>query len=255
VSSLPAITRVRHELKRRQLIVTRIERLAPKMLRIVLTGEELAQFTSLGFDDHVKLFFPSDEGPNAPAMRDFTPRRFDPQAGELWIELYLHEAGPAAAWAKQATVGQSLTVGGPRGSSILSPEGIDSHVLIGDETALPAIGRRLEELPANARALVLTESDGGATGYPLETQAALETVSIVREAHTEAPGKEIIDTLRKLKFPPGQCFTWVATESRAARAIRRYLTDERGFDKHWIKAAGYWQRGVTGKHEVISDSE
>jgi NADPH-dependent ferric siderophore reductase len=255
VSSLPTTTRVRHELKRRQLTVTRLQRLAPNMLRIVLGGEELAQFTSLGFDDHVKLFLPSAQDPTAPAMRDFTPRRFDPKAGELWIEFYLHEAGPAAAWAKQATVGQLLTVGGPRGSSILSLEGIDSHVLVGDETALPAIARRLEELPANTRALVLIESDGGSTGYPLQTKAVLETVSVVREAHNEVPGKEIIDTLRKLKFPTGQCFTWVATESRAARAIRRYLTDERGFDKHWIKAAGYWQRGVTGKHEVISDGE
>jgi NADPH-dependent ferric siderophore reductase len=253
VSSLPAITRVRHEAKRRNLTVIRLERLAPRMLRVVCGGGELAQFTSLGFDDHVKLFFPA--GGESPAMRDFTPRRFDAKAGELWIDFYLHDTGPAAAWAAQAAVGQPLTVGGPRGSFILPPEGIDSHVLIGDETALPAIGRRLEELPAGARALVVTESDGGSTGYPLQSRAALEVVSVARGVHTEAPGAQIIDALRKLKFPPGQCFTWVAAESRAARAIRRYLTDERGLDKHWIKAAGYWQRGAIGTHDSIQDTE
>jgi NADPH-dependent ferric siderophore reductase len=50
-----------------------VERLAAKMVRIVFGGQELEQFTSLGFDDHVKLFFPAGEK----LMRDFTPRRFD----------------------------------------------------------------------------------------------------------------------------------------------------------------------------------
>jgi NADPH-dependent ferric siderophore reductase len=224
------------------------------MLRIVLGGPELAEFTSLGFDDHVKLFFGSSQGEDATAlsMRDFTPRHFDAAAGELWIDFFLHETGPAATWAAQAKVGQPLTVGGPRGSSIISFDGIDSHVLIGDETALPAIGRRLEELPAAARALVVRESDGGAKDYPLESRAALEIVDVVRGPRGGMAAQEIIETLRNLKFPPGQCFTWVGTESQAARAIRRYLTDERGLDLHWIKAAGYWQRGATGEHDPIS---
>jgi len=48
---------------------------------------------------------------------------------------------------------------------------------------------------------------------------------------------------------------WVAVETQAARAIRRYLRDERGIDKKWIKAAGYWQRGAVGAHERISDDD
>jgi NADPH-dependent ferric siderophore reductase len=225
------------------------------MLRVVLGGPELAGFTSLGFDDHVKLFFGSSPGEDSSAalMRDFTPRRFDATAGELWIDFFLHETGPAATWAAQATAGQSLTVGGPRGSAVISLDGIDSHVLIGDETALPAIGRRLEELPSGVRALVVRESDGGATAYPLQSQAVLEIVDVVRGPLGGTPAQGIIETLRHLKFPPGQCFTWVATESQAARAIRRYLTDERGLDRHWIKAAGYWQRGKSGEHEPIQD--
>lgn len=255
MSSLPDITRVRHELKRRNLTVARLERLAPKMLRVVLAGAELAQFTSLGFDDHVKLIFSAAGGPDEPEMRDFTPRRFDADAGELWIDFYQHEAGPAAAWAAQAAVGQPLTVAGPRGSSVIALDGIESHVLVGDETALPAIGRRLEELPAGTAALVIVESDGGSKGYPLKSRAALEIIEVERPGRSAAPGAGLIDALRRLKFPPGRCFTWVATESQAARAIRRYLTDERGLDRHWIKAAGYWQRGSIGTHEVIQDEQ
>jgi len=54
----PRVARVRHEIKRRRLTVARVERLPPKMVRIVLGGEELRGFTSLGFDDHIKVFFP-----------------------------------------------------------------------------------------------------------------------------------------------------------------------------------------------------
>lgn len=254
MNNLPVITRVRHEIKRRELVVVRLDRLAPRMLRVVLGGAELAQFTSLGFDDHVKLVFPGED-PTTPVMRDFTPRRFDVAAQELWIDFYLHDTGPAGMWSAQVKVGQKLTVAGPRGSAVISLEGIDSHVLIGDETALPAIGRRLEELSDGVRALVLVESDGGAKGYPLQSRAALEIVEVARAGQSTSPGQEIIARLRDQQFPPGQCFTWVATESQAARAIRRYLTDERGLDRHWIKAAGYWQRGKTGAHEVIQDEQ
>jgi NADPH-dependent ferric siderophore reductase len=260
VSHEPEIVRVRHELKRRHLSVARVERLAPKMLRVVLSGAELEGFTSLGFDDHIKLFFPSSEpggveGANAPEMRDFTPRRYDAAAGELWVEFFLHDAGPAAAWASQARVGQSLMVGGPRGSAVISQAGIDSYLLIGDETAFPAIARRLDELPQGTRVLVVIECDDGSAGYPLESKPAVEVVRVSRTASHGAPAHELISVLRKAEFPPGRCFGWVAVESQSARAIRRYLVDERGFEKRWVKAAGYWQRGATGTHDTIQDSD
>jgi NADPH-dependent ferric siderophore reductase len=258
VSSAPDTRRVRHEARRRNLQVARIEKLAPKMLRVVLQGEELKGFTSLGFDDHVKLFFVAGEdsrADSAAAMRDFTPRWFDAEAGELWIDFFLHEAGPAASWASRVAVGQSLTVGGPRGSFVISLEGIDSHVLIGDETALPAIGRRLSQLPAGASALAVIETDAGSAGYPLESKASLQVVRIARTAVSAAPASQLINALRAVQFPAGRCFVWVAAESQVARAIRRYLTDERGIDKRWVKAAGYWQRGATGVHDNIADED
>jgi NADPH-dependent ferric siderophore reductase len=256
MSDLPLVTRVRHDTKRRRLTVARVDRLAPTMVRVVLRGEELAGFTSLGFDDHVKLFFSS--GPDGrlpePAMRDFTPRRYDAEAGELWVDFYLHEAGPAAGWASQVAVGQELAVGGPRGSSVISLEGIDAHVLVGDETALPAIGRRLEELPPQVRALVVLDTEEEARGYPLASPAQLEVVK-VPTGDSASRADRIIEVLRNLPYPAGSCFTWVAAESHVARAIRRYLMNERGIDKRWIKAAGYWRRGAVGTHETITDEE
>jgi NADPH-dependent ferric siderophore reductase len=250
----PVVSRTRHELKRRVLTVARVEQLPLKMIRIVLTGEDLRGFTSLGFDDHIKLFFPvGNEGEGvAPPMRDFTPRRFDAVSLELWIDFVLHEGGPAASWAAQASVGQTLLVGGPKGSSVIATEGIDTHVLVGDETALPAISRRLEELPASARALVMLEV-AGIDRPVLESRAAVEVIWVVRDGRDGPAAHEVIAALRRMELPPHRCFAWVAGESRMARALRAYLRDERGFDKKWIKAAGYWQRGEVGKHDNIPD--
>jgi NADPH-dependent ferric siderophore reductase len=222
------------------------------MVRVVLKGAELQGFTSLGFDDHVKLFFPPAQSGEEPARRDFTPRRYDPATGELWIDFFLHEAGPAASWAARVAVGDSLTLGGPKGSAVISPAGIDSHLLIGDETALPAISRRLDELPAGAGALAVIEVDDFDWPAP-ESQAALEVVWVRRKASDGAPAHELLERLRTLALPPANCFAWVALESQSARAVRRYLREERGMEKQWIKAAAYWQRGETGVHDRIED--
>jgi NADPH-dependent ferric siderophore reductase len=256
MSGAPQIRRFRHETRRRQLKVARVERLGSRMLRVVARGEELQGFTSLGFDDHVKLFFPARDaraGADPPPMRDFTPRHYDAAAGELWIDFFLHDDGPAGTWAGQAAVGQTLIVGGPRGSSVIPLEGIDTHVFIGDETALPAIGRRLEELPAGVRAICAIETEDGAGGYPLSSRADLKVIWVKRDPHGDGSASALIEALRTVELPPERCFAWAALEMQAARAMRRYLISERGFDQHWVKAASYWQRGTVGVHAVITD--
>lgn len=98
-------------------------------------------------------------------MRDYTPRRFDLKTGELDIDFVLHGDGPASTWAAQAQPGQTLHIGGPRGSMVV-PDMFDSYLLIGDETALLAIARRLEELSANCRATVVVEVENAAEEQP-----------------------------------------------------------------------------------------
>ena len=96
------------------------------------------------------------DGAIRPTVRDYTPRRFDAVSQTLTVEFVLHGDGPAASWARQATPGDWLAVGGPRGS-FLAPDDYDAYLLAGDETALPAISRRLEEMPPGVRAIVLVE--------------------------------------------------------------------------------------------------
>jgi NADPH-dependent ferric siderophore reductase len=246
------VHRVMHEIKRRRLEVLRVVDLTPRMRRITLGGPELAGFVSLGTDDHVKLLFPQnaaetaaletlvlgagkDNGP-MPAMRDYTPRRYDLDTLELDIDFVLHGDGPASTWAEQAQPGQFLHIGGPRGSMIV-PDIFDSYLLIGDETALPAIARRLEGLAANRRALVIVEVENGKEQQVLESAAEVNVIWVLREG-----GKDhLLSTVRQIKVPSGSLYAWVATESKASRQIRRVLLDEHGLNDQFVKAVGYWR--------------
>ncbi|MCY1397691.1 NADPH-dependent ferric-chelate reductase [Pseudomonas fluorescens] len=248
------IHRVMHEIKRRRLEVLRVVDLTPRMRRITLGGPELAGFVSLGTDDHVKLLFPQnaeqaaaletlvlgagkDNGP-LPEMRDYTPRRYDLDALELDIDFVLHGDGPASTWAAQAQPGQFLHIGGPRGSMIV-PDMFDSYLLIGDETALPAIARRLEGLAANRRALVIVEVENGKEQQVLESAAEVNVIWVLREG-----GKDhLLSTVRQIQVPTGSLYAWVATESKVSRQIRRVLLDEHGLDEQFVKAVGYWKLG------------
>jgi NADPH-dependent ferric siderophore reductase len=254
------IHRVMHEIKRRKLEVLRVVDLTPRMRRITLGGPELAGFVSLGTDDHVKLLFPQnaeqtaaletmvlgagkDNGP-MPEMRDYTPRRYDLDALELDIDFVLHGDGPASTWAEQAQPGQFLHIGGPRGSMIV-PDIFDSYLLIGDETALPAIARRLEGLAANRKALVVIEVENGAEQQVLESPAQVNVIWVLREG-----GKDnLLATVKQLQVPKGNLYAWVATETKVSRQIRRVLIDEHGLDEQLIKAVGYWRAEGTPEEE------
>ncbi|PWK91965.1 siderophore-interacting protein [Fulvimonas soli] len=248
---------LRHPVVLRTLDVLRVERLTPHMQRVVFGGEQLRGFHSPAPDDHVKLFFPNRHGefvtptlgPNGPEYppgrepspaRDYTPRRHDAARGELAIDFVLHGDGPASTWAAQAAPGQRLVAGGPRGSFVVADD-FDAYVLAGDETALPAIGRWLEELPARARAIVLAEIPEAADRQPLPSAAAVEVTWLERDGADAAADGPLERALRALPAPRGDAFWWIAAESRRARAMRQYLHDERGVPKDWLKATGYWK--------------
>jgi NADPH-dependent ferric siderophore reductase len=117
------------------------------------------------------------------------------------------------------------------------PDIFDSYLLIGDETALPAIARRLEHLAANRKALVVIEVENGAEQQVLESAAPFNVIWVLREG-----GKDnLLATVKQLQVPKGNLYAWVATETKVSRQIRRVLIDEHGLDEQFIKAVGYWR--------------
>ena len=247
--------RVRHQPRRRELDVLRVEKIAAHMIRVTLGGD-LEGFTSLGFDDHVKLFFPTGkvgaDGEPEFESRDYTPRRYDPQAKTLEIEFVIHDAGPATRWAEQAKAGQTLRIGGPRGSFVI-PLTFDWHLLIGDDTGLPAIARRLEELPAGGRAVVLVEVDNAADEVPLKSKADVSVTYVHRNGAEPGSTDVLARGLKSLKLPNGAYYAWVACESLTAKALRAQLIADHGANPKWIRAAGYWRRGAVAVHENHND--
>lgn len=251
-----AMQRVRYETRLRTLTVARVRQLTPHLSCVTLSGD-FTGFQSPSFCDHVKLFFPDPvtgilnlpgtEGAK-PIARDYTPRHFDLDAQTLDIEFALHcdgdEAGPATQWAMTAKVGDTLTVGGPRGSTIV-PLAFDAYLLIGDDTALPAIARRLEEIPAGTKVIVMAEVDGPEDRVDFATQAHADTHWVYRQTQS------LNEALKRMHLPQGDMHAWVACESAAAKLIRTQLIDDHGVNPMYLRAAGYWRRGDAGVHDSI----
>ncbi|TFV65295.1 UNVERIFIED_ORG: siderophore-interacting protein [Bacillus sp. AZ43] len=166
--------------------VSRLQRLSPSFLRVTFTGPDMADFSSNGFDQRIKVIlplpgqtvadFPADPdwygawralpADQQMPIRTYTIRTLRPELGEVDVDFVLHGAtGPASAWAETAAVGDEvLLIGpnarfpGPTGGFEWHPPADASCLLIaGDETAVPAICAIVETLPAGQQARVLLE--------------------------------------------------------------------------------------------------
>lgn len=248
----------RHPLRARLLQVQRVHDLAPRLRRITLQGD-LDDFSSPASDDHVKLLFappghdrpalPSfgPEGPQfaagavRPVARDYTPRFYDVGTGHLVLDFVLHGHGPAGRWAAQARPGQWLGVAGPRASRVV-PDVHDAYLLAGDETALPAIGRSLDDLPPTRAVVLVALVDGPADELPLPPRPRLQCHWLHRGRCGDADDV-LAQAVAALALPAGSVYAWVAAESAQMRALRRHLQHDRGFDAAHLHAAGYWKRG------------
>ncbi len=261
-----------HPLVLRRVEVARVVDVTPRMRRVTLAGPELGAFERDGlpmpafdapwFDDHVKIVLASDgdvasalpvqrahgiDWPAAPNRqgRDYTPRRWDAAAGELDLDLVLHGDGPAAAWAQTARPGSELWFVGPKASTVW-PDDVDWALLAGDETALPAIGRFLDERPVDVPVqVVVTIGDESA-----RQDLALREGDTVRwVVAPEGDRGALDDAVRALPWWPGQVYAWAASESRALLPVRRYLTRERAVPRTHVDVTGYWHAEPTAAPE------
>jgi NADPH-dependent ferric siderophore reductase len=237
----------------RLLQVCRRERVTPGMIRVTLAGDELAGFAGEGPDRRIKMFFPvpgqerpavpraSTGGPVWPAgearptIRTYTVRRFDPTEGELDVDFVLHAGhGPAAAWARDALPGSWVGVSEPGGHYEPHPT-VDYHVVIGDETALPAVATVLDALDPAAPARTFLEVAEAA-----EEQALSRAVTWIHRDDRRA-GEPLAAAVRAAGFPDGRGQAWLSGESTCVRDLRRHLIEDRGFDRRLVYATGYWR--------------
>jgi NADPH-dependent ferric siderophore reductase len=240
--------RVRHNSRRRTLIVLEKRPFTPRMLRIVLGGEDFEDFTTPSADDHIKLYVPGEGGDLE--GRDFTPRRFDAEAKTLIIDVAVHPAGPAIRWAKQAQIGDAVAISGPRGSLMIADD-FDWWLLVGDETALPSIGRRVEGLAKGVRAITLVAVTGLAEEQVFDTRADHQAIWIHRFPRDATRPQPVVDALKRIELPPGEGFVWIAAEAKVARAARDHIVNARRHPVQWLRASGYWLEGQADAYDRL----
>jgi NADPH-dependent ferric siderophore reductase len=256
--SAPVI--VRYEITPRLLQVRAVRRLTPNMTRVTLGGAELDGFREAGPADHVKVFFPAEGadapvlptfGPNGPELppgaprptfRDYTVRSYRPDRQELDIDFVIHGDGPASSWAALAAAGQQVGVVGPRGSKLVPDR--DWYLVAGDETALPAVARWLERIPAGRTVLAFAEVADAAEEQELSSAADVTMTWLHRDGAEPGTTTLLADTIRAAALPPGDGYVFVAGEATSLRAVRRYLRDELALPRESWVVDGYWKRGV-----------
>lgn len=274
---------VSHAIALRNLEITRIEDLGPRMRRLTLSGPQLdaferdghalPAFRSDGPDDHIKVFPPPADGSTVvlPAQddgkllwpadhsaihRDYTVRRVVAHAGDcgapdaIVVDFVLHEGGVAAQWATRVHVGDRLHVAGPRASTTLTP--VEHLVLLGDATALPAIGRFIEEAPPATSVTALIEVVDAADEQNLHRPGGGELD--ITWVHRSA-GDDLVTRAQALPELSDDPYVFIAGEHSLVRTLRRVFRDEHGLDRDRCRAAGYWRRGLSEHDAHVAGHE
>ncbi|MDH6216976.1 siderophore-interacting protein [Streptomyces pseudovenezuelae] len=237
--------------------VVRTERLTPHMQRVVLGGEELAVFSADTCTDHyVKLLFPTGgatypepfdleriraEFPREqwPVTRTYTVRAWDPELLELTLDFVVHgDEGLAGPWAANVQPGETVRFMGPGGAYAPDPNA-DWHLLVGDESALPAIARALEALPAGTVAHAFVEISG-----PEEEQKIDSDVEVVWLHRGDRPvGEPLLDAVQALTFPEGRVHAFVHGEAHFVKELRQLLRVDLSIPREDLSISGYWRLG------------
>ncbi|WP_033209743.1 siderophore-interacting protein [Gryllotalpicola ginsengisoli] len=298
--------------------VRAVAELSPTFRRVTFTGDELDVFGSACLDQRIKVIFPheADDAPRGfdhlgvfdpdciaqgawydrwralpeelrNPFRTYTVRAVRQQQREIDVDFALHgDAGPASRWANRARPGDELVVVGPDDLSAGRLVGIDWRpggcgelLLVGDETAVPAVCGILESLGDEVRATAFLEvPEPGdvldvrlAPGHELTwlprggRERGAELVEQVRgwvaehrhivtpdAAAAVRPGASValdesdVEAGLVWDAPDGAhdgFYAWIAGETSTVVTLRRHLVREVGVDRSRVAFMGYWRRG------------
>ncbi|BDA82711.1 NADPH-dependent ferric siderophore reductase [Aureimonas sp. SA4125] len=245
----------------REMRVVRTLDVTPRMRRVVLTGDDLGRFASDGL--HVRLIFPpagrqpvwpwlgEDGCPIWPVGEDeltariYTIRHVDLETAEVWIDILRHDGDttPGSRFAMTAKPGDRVGMTGPSGRM---PKA-EQLLLLGDETALPAIARILEALPRSARARAVIEVAGPDEEQTLRSAADVSIEWLHREAPRPGAPKGLADVLDGAEGLEPDTYVWAGCEFTDFRRLRKRVRTEWKLprDRHHLVA--YWRKGAAGE--------
>jgi NADPH-dependent ferric siderophore reductase len=239
--------------------VIEVERLTPRMIRVVLGGEGLDGYTPTDWtDQYVNALFVPAGAPytvpfdvdaarqlapeHRPVGRRYTIRRWDEATRRLTIDFVVHgDVGVAGRWANHARPGDRLQIVGPSGGYAPDPEA-DGHLLVGDESAIPAIAASLERVPAGRPAQVVLVVDDAASHVDLACPGDLAVTWVHRDDSPAGGKDQLLRAVEAIDLPPGRVQVFVHGEAGEVRAVRRHLLGDRGIPKAGASISPYWRR-------------
>lgn len=251
--------------------VVRSVRLRPSYVRLTFAG--LDGLERRGADHWCRLFF-TREGQDVlalpsrtseigwylqylatpksrrPWVRAYTIRNARPEAGEVDIDFVIHgdrdgNIGPASRFALDASPGDRVGFL-DQGVGFTPDHPHDGTLLIGDETALPAIAGICSALLDSAQGVAIIEIPKASDRQPFPAPPGIEVSWIVRDQspHGDArPGSLALQALMSAKLPEGVVHAHAIGESALATGARRHLVQDREFSKRHVDFAGYWRHG------------
>ncbi|WP_045748184.1 siderophore-interacting protein [Actinoplanes rectilineatus] len=283
--------------------VARVTQLSPSFIRVTFTGDDLDRFGDNGWDQRIKLIppLPGSGHDHLPTgldwyaqwrdlpeerrnpIRTYTAREVRQGRRELDVDMVLHGVnGPASRWAVEARPGSTMCILGPNADFTGSSGGIDFHppagthrmLLVGDETAVPAIasilgglpedacGEALLEVPEHGDELDITAPEGfrvtwlpragvthGTLLVPAVEAAAARLIGDCTNRGTTELEDVDIDEEILWEVPDGTTpaidgfYAWLAGEAGVIKTLRRHLVAGCGVDRRAVAFMGYWRLG------------
>lgn len=224
--------------------VTASKKLSNTMLRLTFASDDFVDQGAISCaDTYMKLILPDPEDASNSIMRSYTVRSHDAVAGTVEVDFALHgQGGVAAVWAEQAQVGDSALfkgIGGGYVPSVSAPW----HLLIGDDSALPAIAAAMDRLEPGALAWVIlvahTKEELLGEDYDLNVTSAT-TLSVVDSTAALVRQVELA-----FEHNAGAPHVFLHGEAGMVRDVRRVLRGEHGQELKTMSVSGYWRAGAS----------
>jgi NADPH-dependent ferric siderophore reductase len=237
---------------------------------VTIGGADLAHFPYFGDDHAFRLFFarasqtalhlPPSEAkgwmvpymrmPSAhrPHVRFYTVRSFRKHALELDIEFVVHGSGsPGSDWALRAQPGDDVGIFDEGAMYTPPPPGRGWQLLVGDESALPAILATVEQHP-DLESHVVMEVPTRGDVREIDLPAGSSIDWLPRDNPGLPPGGLALPALKNWGFPHTvPAATYVAGESGLVTGARRLLVRDRGLPKATVRFVGYWKSGQASR--------
>lgn len=234
--------------------IVRTERRTPFLVRVTLGGDELVGLPPGEPAASVRLLLPEPDGlvlptwtgnefllPDGrrPLLRTVTPLH---AAGrELVVDVVRHTS-PLTRWA-DAGVGTAVAVSGTGRGTTVDPE-VRSWLLLGDESAVPAISTVLAALPPTAAAEVVVEVRADEARSDLPAPPSGSITWVVADP-AEPPGSALVRAVERAERGPGT-HVWAAGEAAAMQRIRQVVASDRDSWRPTSTIRGYWKAGRAG---------